>query len=216
MSYTAERKLLVEFGRRLYEKGFVAGTDGNLSLLVDRDTLLITPSGAAKGRMCTDDPVLVNIEGKVLSGKRKPSSEMLLHLFVYKKRPDVKACCHAHPPYATAFSAVRKELPDNILPEIIISVGRIPLTEYAPPGTEAVPKSLEPFVNDYEAFLLANHGVLTVGRTLDDAFNKMETVEHFARILYIAAGIGAVSFLEDSEVRRLEKVRDNLKKGNTS
>ena len=215
MSYTAERELLVEYGHRLYERGLVAGTDGNLSLLVDHGTILITPSGAAKGRMNADDPVLVSIEGEVLSGKRKPSSEILMHLSVYKNRPDARACCHAHPPYATAFSVTGKELPVNVLPEVILSVGRIPLTEYAPPGTEAVPKSLDPFINDHEAFLLVNHGVLTIGRTMDEAFNRMETVEHFARILYIAGGIGAVNFLEDTEVRRLEKLRDNLKKGNT-
>jgi L-fuculose-phosphate aldolase len=213
MSYSAERKLLVEVGRRMHEKGLVAGVDGNLSILLGPDTLLITPSGAAKGRLSEEDLVLVDLEGKVVSGNRQPSSEMLMHLFVYKRRPDVKACCHAHPPYATAFSVIGKELPDNVLPEVILSVGKIPLTEYAPPGTKAVPESLEPFVNDHDAFLLRNHGILTVGGTMEDAYNRMETVEHFARILYISRGVGTVDFLENSEVRRLERIRENLRKG---
>lgn len=208
MSYANERKLLVDVGRRLYDKGYVPGTDGNLSILVEKSTILITPSGTAKGHLHERDLVLVNIEGNLIAGDKKPSSEMLMHLFAYARRPDIKACCHAHPPYATAFSVVGKQLPANILPEVVLSVGQIALTEYAPPGTEMVPKSLEKFIKNHSAFMLKNHGVLTIGKDLEEAYHRMETVEHFAKILYIAQGSGTIGHLDDSEVKRLEKIRE--------
>jgi L-fuculose-phosphate aldolase len=208
-----ERKLIVEYGRRLYEKGLVAGTDGNLSVRLDRDRLLITPSGAAKGSLRDDDLVLVDINGKKLSGKGVPSSEILMHLHVYHLRPDIKACCHAHPSYATAFSIIGTELPPNVLPESIIMVGKIALTEYAPPGTQAVPTVLDRFVKNHDAFLLRNHGVLTIGRTMEEAYRRMEIVEHLAKIVYIAKNSGKLNLLDPAEVSRLEKIREAYLQG---
>lgn len=211
MNYSAERTLMVEIGRRLYRNGFVPGTDGNISGLVDRDKMLITPSGSAKGFLKPEDLILVDPSGGLISGDRKPSSEMLMHLFVYQRRPDIKACCHAHPPYATAMSIIGRGLPPDILPEVILSVGDIPLTDYAPPGTEAVPQALEPFINDHVAFMLRNHGVLTIGRDLEEAFYRMETVEHFAKIFYIARGAGEIDHLDNPEIERLRKIAEAIR-----
>lgn len=214
MPYESERKLIVKIGRLLCENGLVAGTDGNLSILTEDKKLLITPSGVAKGRLHENDLILVNAEGTILSGDKQPSSELLMHLFVYKKRPDIMACCHAHPPYATAFSIVGKELPPDILPEVILSVGQIPLADYATPGTEAVPKSLEKHIDGHCAFMLRNHGVLTIGLSLEEAYNRMEIVEHFARIIYIAEKVGRLNHLDKDEVKGLKKTRDTKSQEN--
>ena len=205
---------MVDFGRRLHEKGFIAGTDGNLSLMVDKDLLLITPTGVPKGYLQEFDMILVNLQGELIAGKKSPSSELPMHLFIYKNRPGIKACCHAHPRYATAFSIIGKALPSDILPEVVLSVGEIPLIPYAPPGTEALPRSLENHIEKHTAFILQNHGALTIGRNLEEAYNRMETVEHFAGIVYIAELMGTVNHLDESEVKRLEKIRNSLKQVN--
>ncbi|RKX28994.1 MAG: class II aldolase/adducin family protein [Candidatus Zixiibacteriota bacterium] len=216
MNYNEQRKLIVEFGRRLYQNGYVPGTGGNLSCRIDKNTVLITPTGAAKGHLCSEELVLIDLEGNQISGNRKPSSEMPMHLFVYNNRPHINAVCHAHPPYATASSIVGKKLPEDILPEVILSIGDIPLTDYAPPGTDAVPKSLKEHINDHCAFILRNHGVLTIGLNMEEAFNRMETVEHFAKIFYISQGAGKINHLDNSEVERLRKISKALRQGNKS
>jgi len=207
MNFISQRNSMIDFGRNLYQAGLIAGTDGNLSVRVDENRLLITPSGAAKGRMKPEDMVMADLEGNILEGGRPASSEILMHLHAYKKRQDIKACCHAHPPHATAFAAVGKELPFDILPEIVLTLGRIPLTEFAPPGTQAVPDSLDPYIENNDAFLLRNHGVLTLGRTIEEAFSRMESVEHLAKITYIALHIGDLSHLGPDEINRLEAIR---------
>ncbi|MEW5923658.1 MAG: class II aldolase/adducin family protein [Candidatus Zixiibacteriota bacterium] len=211
MNYSAERNLMVEIGRRLYRDGFVPGTDGNLSCLVDNDKILITPSGSAKGLLDPDDLILVDSKGVLISGKGKPSSELLMHLFVYQSRTDIRACCHAHPPYATALTVLGRKLPGDVLPEAILSVGEIPLTDYAPPGTDAVPDSLKGLIDKHVAFMLRNHGVLTIGGDLEESFYRMETVEHFAKIFYIAQGAGEIVHLDNSEVERLMKIGEAIR-----
>jgi L-fuculose-phosphate aldolase len=205
-----DRGKIIECGRLLYNKGFIAGADGNLSIRLDDGNILITPSGLRKGFLDENDLVVVNPDGHKISGHGRPSSETAMHLFVYKMRPKIMACCHAHPPYATACSITGKSLPSNVLPEVIVSVGAIALTNYAPPGTEAVPRSLEPFIDSHEAFILRNHGVLTIGRTIDTAYNRMEIVEHYAKIVYIAGNIGTLNFLETEEMNRLKKLKESL------
>jgi len=163
------RKEIVDIGRRLSERGLVAGTDGNISVRLDSDRVLITPGGLPKGELSPDDIVVIDINGKKLQGRLEASSEMLMHLFVYKNRPEVTACVHAHPPYTTAFAVTGIDLADDILPEVVVFVGTIPLTDYAPPGTEAVPRVLEPHIEKQNAFVLRNHGLLTIGRTLNEA-----------------------------------------------
>ncbi len=210
MPYSKEIEQVIEIGRRLYAKGFIAGVDGNLSIRPNSREILITATGVSKGFLEPEDLVVVDYAGKTVSGDRKPSSEMKMHLAVYNGRDNIHACCHAHPPYATAFSVVEKILPPNILPEVILTLGQIPLVEYAPPGTAAVPRALERFLKEHDGFILTNHGVLTLGRNLFEAFYRMETVEHYAKIIYIAEQSGKLNFLDLDEVRRLEKLRETL------
>jgi L-fuculose-phosphate aldolase len=164
----------------------VASNDGNISARIDKKYVLITPTGISKGFMNGSDLIIIDFNGKVVKGKGKPSSESLLHLQIYKVRSDVNSVCHAHPPYATGYAVAGIPLSQNILPEVIISLGTIPLVSYGTPGTEEFCKPLLPILKDYDAFLLANHGALTVGSTVLDAYNKMETLEHFAKILFVA------------------------------
>jgi len=199
-------------GKRLYNRDMLAGSDGNISVRLDQDRILITPSGLPKGRLTPDDIVTVDIDGKKLEGRHEASSELLMHMFVYKQRPDIRACVHAHPPYATSFAVAGVELAENILPDVVVFVGRIPLTSYAAPGTGAVPEALAPFVNAHNAFLLRNHGLLTIGRTLEQAYNRHETVEHFARIVHLAGGIGQTNPLPPEDFKRLENLRRKQEK----
>ncbi|MEW5993370.1 MAG: class II aldolase/adducin family protein [Candidatus Zixiibacteriota bacterium] len=201
------RQALVEVGRRLYETGMIVAAEGNLSLRLDAGRILVTPSGISKGRMGPDDLVVVDAQGKHLQGRLRATSELLMHLSVYERRPEIAACVHSHAPYATAFAAVGEPLPEHVLPEMVQFVGGIPLTEYAPPGTAAVPQSLEPYLADHDAFLLRNHGLLTVGTTLDDAYSRHERVEHYARIIWLARQLGTPAPLAAAEVDRLNQLR---------
>jgi len=204
------KKAIVDVGQLLYHNGMLAGTDGNISVRLDQDRIMVTPSNFAKGRLSPDDMVVVNSVGKLLEGQNRPSSELPMHLFVYKKRPDIAACVHSHPPYATAFAVAGISLVDDILPEAELLLGHIPLTDYAPPGTDAVPKSLEPHIENNTAFLLRNHGLLTIGGTLEEAFNRHEVVEHHARIVYLARLLGNVEVIPSEDFRRLEKRRQKF------
>lgn len=204
------KKAMCEYGALLYQRGLLAGTDGNMSVRLDDDRIMVTPSGMAKGRMTPDDQVIVDINGKHLQGNKKASSEVLMHLFVYQNRPEIKACVHSHAPFATSFAAAGIELSGDILPEIVVYIGKIPLTDYAPPGTDAVPKSLEPFVEESNAFLLRNHGLLTIGRDLEEAYNRHEVVEHYARIVHLARQLGNINAIPSDDFKRLEKIRQKL------
>lgn len=201
---------LINAGRRLDTKGFIAGSDGNISVRTEGGSILITPSGLAKGRLVHDDLVTVDLDGSQLAGEHKASSEMAMHLFAYQQRPDIRACVHSHPPFATASAVAGRHLPSDILPEVAVFVGPIALTEYAPPGTEAVPRSLAPFIADHNAFLLRNHGLLTIGRTLDEAMNRHETVEQFARVYHLALQMGEIGKIPEDDVVRLEAIRRRL------
>jgi len=209
MNLEIAKATIIEFGRRLYRRGLIAGTDGNLSVMTSEGSIVITASGSAKGFLGDSDLVVVDNDGQVFSGKRGPSSELAMHLTVYRHRPAVGACCHAHPAYATALAVTGQALPGNILPEAVLSVGEVALAPYAPTGTEAVGKSLEPFLDGHEAFILGNHGVLTIGATMEEAYNRMETVEHLARIVLISRGFGETKFLDDSEMDRLRNIRED-------
>lgn len=198
---------IVSIGKRLSERGLVAGTDGNISVRLETDRIMITPAGKAKGYLNPDDMVIVDSNGKKLQGALSPSSEMAMHLFVYKNRPEVSACVHAHPPHATAFAVAGIDLQNDILPEVVVFVGGIPLTDYAPPGTDAVPRALEPHIEKCNAFLLRNHGLLTIGRTLEEAWCRLETVEHYSKILHLARQLGNVNCIPSEDFQRLEKIR---------
>lgn len=203
------QRQIVEVGLRLQQRGFLAGSDSNLSVRLEDGRILITPSGKAKGRLDPADLIAVDSDGRKLEGIGNPTSEMAMHLAVYRTRPEVNACVHTHAPNATAFAVAGIPLPDDILPEVVVFVGPIALCEYAPPGTEAVPRSLEPFIRSHHAFLLRNHGLLTIGRSLEEASNRHETVEHYARILRLARQFGewSVHSIPRDDFDRLTRIR---------
>jgi len=204
------KKGIIEAGKRSYARGYVASNDGNLSARAGGNRVLITPTRISKGFMKPSDLVLVDSSGTSLHGSKKPTSEILLHLAIYRERPDAGAVCHLHPPYATAFAVDRLPLDEAFLSEAVLSLGKIPVAEYGTPGTEECSAAVLPLIRAHDACLLANHGVVTVGADPLDAYNKMETVEHYAMILSIAKQIGTPRALNSEEIRKLIALRENF------
>jgi len=205
---TLLRQQIVEAGRRLHDRFFVASNDGNISARLGGDRYLITPTNVNKGDLAPEDLLLVDGQGKVLSGTRKPTSEMKMHLAIYRQRADVKAVVHAHPPAATGFAACRIRLDqDVLLPEVIFSLGRIGFAEYGTPTTEEIPQAVEKEIANCEALLLANHGALTVGEEVLAAYYRMEVLEMYARVRLVTRLLGEPKALSAEQVRELEKVR---------
>jgi len=201
------RSAIVEFGRLLLANGFVAATDGNLSVRLDENRVLVTPTCISKGRMQGSDLVLVDMEGRRLGGKRRVSSEIAMHLLIYRLRPDVQGIVHAHPPTATGFAASGLGLSSPLVCEVVVGLGSIPLARYGTPGTPELSDALEPLIPNHDAILMANHGVVTFGSTLENAYMKMETVEHFARIALVTHLLGRAQPLGEKEVEKLHEVR---------
>jgi L-fuculose-phosphate aldolase len=204
----ALRQELVEVGRRLAEKDLVPGTDGNLSVRLGSEWLLTTPSGVSKGALHPDQIVKCDLDGNPV-GELKPSSEIRMHVLVYRARPDVAAAVHAHPAHAVALSLAGVSLAECLLPEPTLALGAIPTAPYATPTTEDVPESIrELLTRRFNALILARHGTLTLGRTLDEAVVRLETLEHTARITAIARSVGGASLqpLPASEVERIEGI----------
>ena len=196
---------LVEICHRLYAKGFVTATDGNVSARLENGNILTTRSSINKGMVTENDLVEVTAAGEKV-GVGQPSTELGMHLFIYHHRPDVQAVVHAHPTYATGFAAARLALDRCVFPEVIVGLGAIPLAEYATPSTEEVAQSLAPFVHTSNAILLANHGVVTYGPDLLDAYFKMEKVEHAAHITFVARMLGGEYTLSDEDVKKLGQI----------
>jgi L-fuculose-phosphate aldolase len=194
-------------GQWVHERGYVASTDGNISLRLDPYRILTSPTGISKGMMATDDLVITDLEGRRLSGRRNPSSELAMHLLVYKRRPDINAVCHAHPPAATGYAAAGIPLNRAILSELVISLGCIPLARYGTPGTPELTEALEPLVQSYDSILMANHGVVTYGQDLLTAFFRMETTEHFARVALVTELLGKQVLLSGGDVEKLLAAR---------
>ncbi len=200
------RRQIVRVCRRMYERGFIAGTDGNVSVRLSEDRLLITPSGVHKGDLLEEDLVVTDREGKPLAGGRRPSSEILMHLLCYQLRDDVHAVVHAHPVHAVALAMAGVSLANCILPESCLSLGLILTAPYSTPGTEEVPAALRELVLRADAVLLDRHGSLTLGRSLTVAYNRLESVEHTARITHAARCLGEVSPLPERQVEKLREV----------
>jgi L-fuculose-phosphate aldolase len=188
---------------RLYHRGLIAGPDGNVSARLSNGVILITPSGRSKVDVGPDMLVMVDPAGRVIEGENRPSSEMKMHLRIYERRADVNAVVHAHPPIATGFGVAGLSMTAPVLPEVILQMGTVPLVPYATPGTDALPDSLDPFLMQHDAFLLANHGATTVGATLEAAHQRMESLEHAARILFVARSLGTVNELSAADVMAL-------------
>jgi len=198
---------IIESGKRAYARGYIAANDGNISARINKKHVLITPTGLNKGFMKASDLVVVDMNGKIVNGKRKPSSEIQMHLQIYKERKDVNSVCHLHPPYATGFAVAGISLDQDVLSEAIIVLGKVPLVEYGTPGSEELYGKLLFHLRDSDAFLLANHGALTVGSDVFDAYNKMETLEHTAHIIFIAKQLGNINTLNAEQVKELEALR---------
>ncbi len=201
------RRTLVNVGKSLYLRGMLAGTDGNISARMPDGRIVITPSGLPKGRLSPDDLTVLGPSGVHLEGRLPASSEVAMHMFVYTSRPEINACVHTHAPYSTSFAVAGIELTEDVMPEVVLMVGKIPLTDYAPPGTKAVPESLAPFVATSDAFLLRNHGLLTIGRSVEEAFCRHEVVEHYARIMHLAHQLGGTAKIPADDLERLKKLR---------
>jgi L-fuculose-phosphate aldolase len=194
--------------RRLYERGLVAGPDGNVSVRLPDGSIVVTPSGMSKVDVTPDDLVLVDGEGRVLDGKGNPSSELRMHLRIYERRADVSAVVHAHPPTATGFAVAGESFMAPVLPEVILQMGEVPIVRYATPGTAELADSFDPYLARHDAFLMANHGATTVGPTLEVAHQRMESLEHAARIILAARMLGRVNELSPADVKALRASRE--------
>ncbi len=205
------KKTIIEIGKRMYDKGFVASNDGNISCKVGPNTIWTTPTGVSKGFMTPDMLVKMNFDGKVLMGKMKPSSEVKMHIRVYKENPDVMAVTHAHPPVATSFAIAGISLDRAILPEAVVNLGSVPIAHYATPGTQDVPDSIAPYCNTHNAVLLANHGALSWGKDLIEAYHRLESLEYYATVLmYTGRIIGRANELSCNQVEELITIREKL------
>lgn len=207
------KEQIIDIGKRMYDKGFVAANDGNISCKVSDTEILTTPTGVSKGFMDPDMIIKMNIDGSYPDdgGKYRPSSEVKMHLRVYRENPDVAAVCHAHPPVATSFSIAGIGLDLPIMTEGILALGSVPVAKYATPGTEEVPDSIAPFCREYNAVLLANHGALTWGASLMEAFYRLESVEQCCTItMNVRNVIGRYNMLSCDQVKPLLETREKL------
>ncbi len=201
------RHEICEVGRWLHQKSFVAATDGNLSVRLGEDRVLATPTSIGKGLMRPEDLVVVDLSGRKLEGRRNASSELAMHLLIYDRRPDVKSVVHAHPPTATGYAAAGLPLNKALISEIVLALGCVPLAQYGTPGTPELSDALKDLVPHYDAILMANHGVVTYGENLLEAYFKMESVEHFARISLVTELLGRQTLLSAGEVDKLMEAR---------
>lgn len=218
-------QLICQVGTLLYTRGYVVANDGNISVRVGENQLIITPSGVGKARMAPEMMVLCNMQGDVLEGARYPSSEVKMHIAVYEARGDVAAVVHAHPPVSTAFAVCRRPIAKKYLPELLLNLGQVPVADFAMPSTDAVPQSVRPFLQNSQAVLMANHGVLAWGggqvqspwrqkdagqlicQSLWDAFDKLEIVEYAAKMELRVDAMGDGVELSSAQEKELLALR---------
>ncbi len=207
MDEAQARKLIVEVGKLLYDRGHVVAFDGNVSIRLDANTVLATPTMTSKGRMTEEGLALTDLDGKALN-QNKASSELAMHLLIYRMRPDIHAVCHAHSPHATAFSAAGLAIDKPILSEVILTLGCVPLTEYGTPSTDELTEAMKPFVPHHNALLMANHGAVAYGEHLWQAFDRLETLEHTAKIAILAKALGGANDLPKEAIGKLIEIRE--------
>src|SRR5580704_8282014 len=203
MNLHSLKEEICDIGRRIYAKGFAAGNDGNISFRLAENQVLCTPTMICKGFIKPDDLCIVDMEGKQLSGKRKRTSEVLLHLAIMKERPDVKSVVHCHPPHATAFGVAREPIPMCVLPEVEVFLGEVPITKYATPGGKEFADTILPFVKKSNVIILANHGTVSFGETVERAYWWTEVLDAYCRILMLAKGLGRVNYFTEPEAKAL-------------
>jgi L-fuculose-phosphate aldolase len=201
------REDLVRVCRLVYDKGWVAMNDGNVSIRLDENRILCTPTAISKGAITLDDVIVCDMAGNKIAGNRERTSEITMHITVYQKRPDVRSIVHAHPPVATGFATAGRALDKALLPEVVIQLGAVPLASYGLPGTPALSDGMMPYLDNYDAVLLENHGCTAWGKDVWQAFYRMEMVEHFARITFVAEMMGGARCLPREEVEKLFAAR---------
>ncbi len=197
------REDIARVGRLVFEKGWVAANDGNISVRLDDERILATPTGVSKGMLSPSDLILCNLQGDKICGERDRTTEMAMHLTIYRMRPDIRSVLHAHPPVATGFAAAGRALNLALLPEVVVALGTVPLADYGLPGTPALTEGMLPYIPKYDAMLMANHGAVSYGEDVFQAFFRMETVEHFARITLVAELLGGPKVLPRVEIQKL-------------
>jgi L-fuculose-phosphate aldolase len=197
------RQDIVDIGKLVYQKGWVAANDGNITIRLDHERVLCTPTGVSKGMMHPDDMIICDMKGNKIEGRRERTSEILMHLTVYSMRPDIKSVVHAHPPVATGFATAGRPLTLALLPEVVIGLGCVPLAAYGLPGTPELTEPMLPYIPKYDAIMMGNHGAVCYGEDVYKAFFRMETVEHFARITLVAELLGGPTVLPREEVDKL-------------
>jgi L-fuculose-phosphate aldolase len=207
MNESEAKKLIIEVGKLLYERSYVVSSDGNVSIRLDENRVLATPTMTCKGRMTEDGLAITDLEGNALNDQRA-SSELAMHLLIYKMRPDIKAVCHAHPPNGTAFAVAGLAIEQPILSEVILTLGCVPLTDYGTPSTDELTESMKPFVEHHNALLMANHGAVAYGEDLWQAFDRLETLEHTARIAILAKALGGANDLPANAIEKLINIRE--------
>jgi L-fuculose-phosphate aldolase len=194
---------ICKVGQLVFQKGWVAANDGNITIRLDTDRILATPTGVCKGMMQPDDLIIVDMKGNKISGRLKGTSEIAMHTTVYGLRPDIRSVVHAHPPVATGYATAGRTLNLALLPEVIIGLGCVPLADYGLPGTDALTAPMLPLIPKYDALMMANHGAVCYGEDVFKAYFKMETMEHFARIQLVAELLGGPKVLPREEVDKL-------------
>jgi len=204
------KEQICEIGRRLYNKGFAAANDGNITVRLNDKEILCTPTMVSKGFMKPDDVCKVDYEGKQLAGTRKRTSEVLVHLAVYKNRPDVNAVVHCHPPHATAFAVAHEPIPKCILPEVEVFLGEVPIAQYATPGDQRLPNTIIPYLKDCNTILLANHGTVSWGLTLEGAYFNTEIIDAYCKILIIAKQLGRINYFTEKDTAELMKFKERI------
>jgi L-fuculose-phosphate aldolase len=197
------REDIVQIGKLVFQKGWVAANDGNISLRMDAERILATPTGVCKGMLSVDDLIIVDNQGNKISGRLERTSEIAMHLKIYEMRPDIRGVLHAHPPVATGFATAGRPLNLGLLPEVVISLGCVPIADYGLPGTPALTEPMLPLIPKYDAILMANHGAVCYGEDVFKAYFRMETMEHFARIQLVAELLGGPKVLPREEVDKL-------------
>jgi L-fuculose-phosphate aldolase len=197
------REDICQIGRLVFQKGWVAANDGNITIRMDAERILATPTGVCKGLMHPDDLIIVDMKGNKISGRAERTSEIAMHTTVYGLRPDVKAVVHAHPPVSTGYATAGRQLNLALLPEVVIGLGCVPLAAYGLPGTDALTEPMLPLIPKYDALMMANHGAVCYGEDVFKAYFKMETMEHFARIQLVAELLGGPKVLPRTEVDKL-------------
>ncbi|HEY0077808.1 MAG TPA: class II aldolase/adducin family protein [Pyrinomonadaceae bacterium] len=201
------RREIVRVGQLMYERGYVVSSDGNVSVRLDDGRIVATPTQVCKGRMTEDSLAVTDLDGKPLADRR-PSSELAMHLLIYRERADVRAVCHAHPPHGSAFAVAGLAIDQPVLSEVILTLGCVPLAEYGTPSTDELTEAMRPLVRHHNALLMANHGAVAYGADLWQAFDRLETLEHTAKITILSRILGGARNLPPDAIEKLINVRE--------